>query len=348
MGERWSNLLDRLRSSPASLPSAITLSANGGGGDGQTESFVANAHYFQVVVNEMFLQKERGWFSLYDPTVFVLTEFGYGGRIEAVPFVVGPALLERHGQKAPLGMLYRNTRVAGIHPYRGGRFSITVVLCRVERKNYATDLLRLVEHTANALNVGAALSTYLQIADVVVEGIDELLGRSETTPIAGLRSEFGGAGSNSPLVPATFALVDVPDIDPSLLGTDGGRLVDAVSGKPYRAADYVMFSIEQLKERDDENMLSFYPTWERIVRETSVPSDDAWESAKHNWVALSQSVLVSPDLTEPDADSFLARYEKKMIAHRRRAKRITKLGAPKKRDRLEQVRKRTLAEIAEN
>src|SRR3712207_343875 len=111
--ERWGVLWERIRQSPAQLPTRIDIprtqvdrgSALGG-------SFQPNTHYFQVRVNEMFLANERQWFSVYDPMIFVVSEFTYDKRVEAVPFVVGPALMEQHKQPVPQGMIFADTRVA--------------------------------------------------------------------------------------------------------------------------------------------------------------------------------------------------------------------------------------------
>ena len=83
-------------------------------------------HYFQVRVNEMFLSHARQWYAAYDPLVFVGSEFIYDKAETAVPVMVGPSLLERFGKKRDLpgGTVFEDTRVAGLHPYRGGRLAV--------------------------------------------------------------------------------------------------------------------------------------------------------------------------------------------------------------------------------
>ena len=82
--------------------------------------FQSDQHYFQVRINEMYLKYSRNWFSRYDPMVFVVSEFTYDKKAEAVPFVVGQQMMEKFEKNTPTGMIFSDTRVAGVHPYRGG------------------------------------------------------------------------------------------------------------------------------------------------------------------------------------------------------------------------------------
>ena len=43
------------------------------------------------------------------------------------------------GQQTPVGMVFSDTRVAGIHPYRGGRLIVTVILYSVVRNEASSD-----------------------------------------------------------------------------------------------------------------------------------------------------------------------------------------------------------------
>jgi len=69
--------------------------------------------------------------------VFVSSELSYDSAEIAVPFVVGPSMIK--GQQTPVGMVFSDTRVAGIHPYRGGRLIVTVILYSVVRNEASSD-----------------------------------------------------------------------------------------------------------------------------------------------------------------------------------------------------------------
>src|SRR5262249_23437968 len=158
----WNTISNQIISSPRHTPSAITIptdhvdqAASLGG------TFLPNQHYFQVRINELFLTNAREWFSTIDPMVFIVSEFLYDRQEQEVPCIVGPGMMQKYAQrleKVPQGMLFRDTRVAGVHPYRGGRLSLTVVLCQTESKNYARELLKVVETASSALDFSTALT----------------------------------------------------------------------------------------------------------------------------------------------------------------------------------------------
>lgn len=154
---------------------------------GSTNALSVQNNYFQIRINELYLSKGREWFTTYAPLVFTVAEFTYDNKIEAVPFIVGPTLIEKYGQKAPQGMLFSNTRIAGLHPYQGGRITLSIVLCRVRLKNYAKELLSLSESIASVLDISTAFSTYLKISNVLLEGIESLFSLGDTQSLIGLR-----------------------------------------------------------------------------------------------------------------------------------------------------------------
>jgi hypothetical protein len=119
-------------------------------------------HYFAIVVDELFLAHSREWRREIDPMVLAITEFVHGRDQVVLPFVVGPRLLGDNGTKVPQGMLYRRTRVAGIHPFRGGRITSTVIFCQVKRSDYARKLLKVVESVAASVPFAAELGTYVR------------------------------------------------------------------------------------------------------------------------------------------------------------------------------------------
>src|SRR3954454_15898871 len=128
----WKNLWKAIKASPRQLPSTVAIPADHVTAQGTNrEKFEADKHYFQVRVNEMFLTEQRKWLTDIDPMVFVVSEFTYDKATQTVPFLVGPMLLEKFSAKVPKGMIFNDTRVAGLHPYRGGRLSLTVVLGQV-------------------------------------------------------------------------------------------------------------------------------------------------------------------------------------------------------------------------
>jgi hypothetical protein len=350
LAERCQEIWNRVKASPTEQPSRITIPA------GHVESsaapsadFQPNEHYFQVRVNELYLTNSRQWFSTYDPMVFVVSEFTYDKRVEVVPFVVGPAMMEQYGTKIPEGMIFSNTRVAGLHPYRGGRLSLSVVLCRVRRTDYPRRLLGVIESAADALDFSTALSSYVKVAGAVVDGVEALLGLGDTDPLIGLRNEFDPDAGDA-LRPTFFALFNAPNVDPNSLWVRDNKLYKGASlaaSQPYRDTDFVLYSVVQTPERSDETTLPFYPLWERVLQLSTQPDENSWKRAKADMVSLRQTMVLSPDLTPAQADALFDRYMKRMKSEYDKASELAMLGSDRRATRLteEDIKLRHAADI---
>jgi hypothetical protein len=314
--ERTTNLWNNVRRSEANLPTRISIPVS------QTdkslgETFKPDQNYFQVRVNEMFLEFGRQWFSTYLPLVTFISEFTYNREPEVVPFVVGPGMIEDKGTKLPnQGMLFTNTRVAGLHPYRGGRITMTAILYRTERTNYARNLLTVVENAVGILDMATSLGMYTKIASVVLDGLEALFNTGDTEPIVGWRQEFDPDAGDK-LKPGYFVLINQPEaeIDQNKIWVRDDKLYygDSLnSAKPYRAADYVLYSLVQTSERTDIEMLPFQDLWDRVRQDAEQPSETHWKSAKANMMSLYQSLTASPDLTAAQAKALANSYLEKM------------------------------------
>ncbi|MFX0201552.1 MAG: hypothetical protein ACFFCW_36010 [Candidatus Hodarchaeota archaeon] len=311
--ERCWDIWESIRRSPAQVPSRVSITPDHvDEGEKLKITFQPDEHYFQVCINEMYLTYSREWFNKYDPMVFVVSEFIYDKRIEAVPFIAGPKIMKKYEKKIPEGMVFSDTRVAGLHPYRGGRLTLSVVLCRVQRRNYARQLLQMVESAASVLDFSTSLSTYVKVASVILDGVEALLGLGDTDPLIGLRKEFDPDAGDG-LAPGYFALIDMPDarLDTNKLWVRERQLVYGSSladAKPFRDADFVLYSITQTTERSDAATLPFYQLWERVAQEAAKPKEDNWQSAKANMLSLYQTLKLSPDLTHHQADNLTKKY----------------------------------------
>lgn len=310
--ERTANLWNTVKQSEAKLPTRISIPAS------QTdkpmgEAFQANQNYFQIRVNEMYLAFDRQWFSTYLPLVTFISEFTYNRKPEAVPFVLGPGMIEDKGTKLPdRGMLFTNSRVAGLHPYRGGRITMTAILYQTERTNYARNLLNVVESAVGILDMATSLGMYTKVASVVLDGLEALFNTGDTKPIVGWRQEFDPDAGDE-LKPGYFVLINHPEteIDQSKIWVRDDKLCfgDSLSSaKPYRDADYVLYSLAQTEERTDIEMLPFQELWDRVRQDAEQPSENHWKSAKANMMSLYQTLNASPDLTAVQAKALATHY----------------------------------------
>lgn len=297
------------------------------------QPFKKDQHYFQVRVNEMFLARDRQWFTSYDPLVFVVSEFLYDKAVQAVPFVVGPSLLEQYKQELPEGMVFENIRVAGLHPYKGGRLNLAVVLYQTKRQNYAHELLAMIERTAGVLDFSTALSSYLKVATAVLDGIEDLFRLGDTVPLIGMSTQID-PDAGDVLAPGYFVLINAPEgrVDASQFWVSQNRLLigDTLqTAQPYGGADYVLYSIAQTERRSEEETLPFYPLFEQAKdaagRATQDGNDDPnWKSARAAMVTLAVTLDKSPDLIAPQSEELVEQYKDELLKLR---KRVLELGA---------------------
>lgn len=296
---------------------------------GLDSRFAKDQNYFQVLINEMYLGNQREWFNKVDPVVYAYTEFIYGGQSHAAPFLVGPNILKQRGVSDQFlgGLILRNTDVTGVNPYRGGALVLSVVLCEAKGDNLLRPLLKVVENTAGALDFSPAIGAYVKVAKLVMDGFDQLFGTGMITPLVGLRDMFGPR-MDTPFQPGYFVLIAAPDVAPERLWVRDRQLVSGPNlkdAKPYRDADFVLYSINSIPGdmRDDYDTLPFNDLWERVKGDASSGKDEPnFSSARQQMGALYQTIMLSPDLTDPQRVSLAADYVRQMNETHENAKKF--------------------------
>ena len=312
----WSGLWQTIKQSPAILPTTHAIPADHTDRTAG-EKFKRDAHYFTVTVHRVYLKYDRQFWTTFAPMALVVSEFQYDGEDKVVPFVVGPTLLEASNVDLPdTRFMLHDTRVAGIHPYKGGGLKLTVILYRVKRSDLAKSLLKVVERLTSAVDLSHALTAHLKVADVLVDTVGDLIsGDKDNQPLIGFRRELP-AGDDCK--PGYFALIDDDKIDVRKLWVRGHDLLDgdtAAAAKRFDAHNYVLYSIGQETERDDFDKLTpVGDLWKQVKTEATKTKDDTWDMAKVAMSTLYQSMVLSPDLTEDHAgvlnDDLVGRMRK--------------------------------------
>ena len=306
--ERLQEMFDNFLHKPAEMPSRFQILTDHIIKKGQvidSKPFKPEVDYFEVVVNQLFLAyQSRLWVQL-DPTVIVNTQFGYGDKKDlSVPFLVGPSAMNLPPGEIPKGgkMVFKNTPVTGVYPYKGGKLQLSLILCQLGTQSYAKKIMKLVESIASAIDYSTQLSAYLKIAGVVVDGIEEISGiTGGLNPIAGYASPFDASGY--------FALIDSPqaqlDVNELWVVDDELRRKDKDQHNsvpvPFLEKDYVLYSINGMTSRDDVKFLPFYPSFEKIIDDASKTDDASWKRAKTDMSTLYMTMYKSPDLTHQQA-----------------------------------------------
>ncbi len=331
----WNQIYTQIVNSPRQLPSTVTIPRDhiDENLSGELDrDFKKDQHYFQVMINEMFLVNSRQWFSQIDPFVYAVSEFVYNAENQTVPFVVGPGMIRKLGVPDELnsGILLRNTNVSGLRPYRGGGLTLTIVLCQ-SNNNLLKPLLEVIESVSDALDFSPVLSPYTKLANVLMDSVDALFKTNGVSPIVGLRDSFG-PNQNIPFRPGYYALIDAVDVDPQTLWVKERKLYQGSnlkSAKPFRSADYVLYSFSSPKDnlRDDTSTLPFNELWERVKKEAASPVEDPdYKNAKILMANLYQNIILSPDLTETQADSLAEELKNRMKAIHERAVALGAMG----------------------
>lgn len=310
------------------------------------ESFKRDKHYFVVEVNRIFLQYNQQFWITYAPMALVVSEFQYDGQDTVVPFVVGPSMLEKGQVELPNGFMFKDTKVAGIHPYKGDDFKLTVILYQVKRTNVAQKLLKVVENMASVLDFSQTLSTYLKIANVLVDTVGEVIGSDATNqPLIGLRQEFR---ANPGFKPGYYALIDSRQakIEQNKLWVRDNELLygDTDNAPKFTGANYVLYSIGQTTERDDfEKISPIGGMWKQVKTEATGTKAETWENAKVVMSSLYTALVTSPDLTEEHALKLDDELVARMVRIHERALENVSHGEPHAEvDPLEKTRRKAL------
>jgi hypothetical protein len=342
--EWWDELWDNVQHSPTMLPTRHVILPDHV--DKQLgERFKRDQHYFVVKVNRVFLQYNRQFWATYAPMALVVSEFQYDQENIVVPFVVGPSLLEKDRIELPNGgFMFLDTKVAGVHPYKGGGLKLTVILYQVKRSDLAKRLLKVAENVASVLDFSQTLSTYLKIANVLVDTIGDVIGTDPNNrPIIGLRQEFE-AGDD--FKPGYFAMIASDKINRGKLWVKENELLygDTANAPKFTDANYVLYSIGQTTERDDFEALSpIGEMWKQVRTEATRTKAETWDTAKVAMSTLYQAMILSPDLTEGHANQLNDELVTRMVRmHERALQNVSHGEVSTQVDPLEKVRQKAL------
>lgn len=280
--------------------------------------FVEYQHYLQILVNDMYLSKEREWWVRYAPVALVATTYLYDNEYKTAPVVIGPALFQQFSKDVGDGTIIRNAPVTGLHPYQGGAVTLTIMFSKVEKQDNSEKVLDVLENFANIaspLTPAIPFSSYLKIADSVMGGMRVLLNLPKTQPILAYRETINPQ-INQTLEPVYLALIDTPglnDLEKAKFRVRDGQLYygeSDTSARPYRDNDFILLEIAQGSRRTDERTLAFYPLWQQTRRLgfQSAKQDGLWAEAKSHFNTLKIAINESPDLTKPDIKRLINGY----------------------------------------
>ena len=268
--------------------------------------------YFTVRLNEMHLAENRQWWAVYDPLVVITVGFNHGGARVTVPAIIGPDLIRRQSpeDQPRFGVVLRNVRVTGPHPYRGSDIDVSLAFYRLQRTDHARSLLNIVDGIASSLGAPGEMATALRFGGALLDGVGALLGLRDTEFLAGQRISLATSAVD-PLTQQYCALVAPPAPAADALHVRTARLTTE-AGAPYQESDFVLWSVTGQEQRGDENLLPFYPLKMQAIAAV-FDGEDGVKRAKANLLAAYQQMRTSPDVTIAEAgllfDAWLNEFE---------------------------------------
>jgi len=283
--------------------------------------FEPDKHYFTVRVNELFLPKQMEWLNKYQPVVLAVTEFMYDKKAIEHPFVVGLPMLEGKVKAIPnKGMIYEDTRVAGIQPFKGGKIVTTVVLCKANTGSVLTDTINFIGKVSGIFskNISKLVGEFILAAQTVMDGVDALFKNEDLIPVMGYRKEFD-MDANDNVRPGYFVLINksAQKWDQNKFFVKDKRLhygdaIDSAKefaelGSEFTKTEYVLFSLTQTDVRTDYMSLPFYDIYEQIMRDIrdkvklKMITQEVKDEVVNRLNALSFDMELSPDLTSAHA-----------------------------------------------
>jgi hypothetical protein len=304
----------KLISSPAILPHYFKIPNQNTPEAASLEgSFETRKHYFSLRVNEMYLKESRKWFSQIEPMVISITEYMYNQQFVSNPFVVGSTLLKDKMKGEGEGMIFRDTRVAGLHPYAGGRFIINIALFRNETENYLNKTMKFLESVTSVFNdnIAGMLKSFSKVSDVIVNGIEELVNTDKTKPLFGIRKEFDPDAGEA-FEPGYYVMIDKSNNNWNAADFSvdkNNRLL--YNNQPFREDEYILFSITKTTERNDYMALPVYKQYDEIrayAQGIAEVSESEKMKIKEMLRVLSFEMYRSSDLITADAERLINQF----------------------------------------
>jgi hypothetical protein len=299
--------------------------------EGVGREILPDQSYFTVTVNELFIAIGRQLWATYDPMVLVTVEYMYKGTNLAIPIVIGPGTIKRPAEQQVSNVVINDIPVAGPHPYRGGKITITVLLYKIKHTDYARGFLRFAESISKSAGVPANIDTLGKVGAALLEGVEELLKMKDNEPIAGHMFAIDDS-SRRGFRTGYAVLMSDSEAQLSKMRVNEGRLeVQNGSGYlPYREGDYVLYSVSERSRRGEVESLSFYSLYEQSRQAAIANDDESWKRAKASLLSLYGQMVSSPDLISSEVEHLTDEFTARVVAARDRAKALGALSAAEK------------------
>ncbi len=211
--------------------------------------------YFRLVLAEMYLKDDKHWLRDVYPVVHSLVTLTYADQQVELPYVAGPGNMQNMTSSNLSTFLSLNHPLTGLLPYRGGKVNLQAGLLAVPGSDTVGSLLKVLGDFAGMLVI-PQLSTAIQVASKVSEGLQSIVNPASGTLHVGLQQAFGDGGTSVPFASGYHVAIAAPPgtVDPSKLRVVNGRLQYGPPGTRdpvWGTFDYMLFKIEAISSRSD-------------------------------------------------------------------------------------------------
>jgi hypothetical protein len=268
--------------------------------------------YFQIFISEIILSKKREWFNIITPAVSTGTSFRYGPEKKDVPNIVGPTSLNKYGmQTIPVGFIIANIPLVGPHPYRGDNIEFAINLCALEKGDYITKTLNLIEGVNSIFPIATMLSQYLKVADVVFDGIKDIIGPAKDR--TGKYTSYN-LPENSGYYLITNVDTQKQQVDKNNLVVENNELFYRDGSKQvhfyekFAECDYVLYCIQIKEKRTDMDRFFFNEQTSTLIDQAIKIGNDWQEDVMPFIEELGKVILKSPDLTDKQSKEIWTKF----------------------------------------
>lgn len=257
----------------------------------------AGTDYFRLWLAEMRLAHDQSWFTTRHPAVHSLVRLRFGDEDVELPRLSGPMTLPGLDQ-AHLGEVVQlDHLLTPLLPYNGGIVEVSAGLVALEGTKVLGEFVKAIDAITQVL-AQPPLSTALAAVGPVTSAVQTLFGAGAGRQHLGVHLAYAGDQPSRALHAGYVAVIrrDAAQLKVHDLSVQQGLL--RLRGVPLSGADYMLFRIERVSERDDWDSLS----------SIAAPFRDALTALSHgNGVVADAHVRramleawTSPDLTRAD------------------------------------------------
>jgi hypothetical protein len=257
----------------------------------------AGMHYFRLWLAEMRLAQDQAWFTTRHPAVHALVRLRFGDADVELPRIVGPMTLPGLDQAHLGDVVHLDHPLTPLLPCSGGVVEVSAGLVALEGTKVLGQFVTAIEAVTQVL-AQPPLSTALAAVGPVTRAVQTLFGAAAGRQHLGVHLAYAGDQGPRALHAGYVAVIrkDVTQIAVGDLSVQQGGL--RLRGAPLTGADYMLFRVERMAERDD---------WDSLAS-IAAPFRDALTALSHGNAVVAEAHVrramleawTSPDLTRAD------------------------------------------------